>query len=337
MHAAGRSGAVPIIAGRRVSATVNTAFGYSEAASVGLLPECLGRCPAPFQQQETVMKLSVSNLTIAAALCVASTVAFAQAQNIRLWQVTSGLLELDKGWLTAMSGVGTKVKAPVTMHIIQHPRGLIVFDTGNNVAVSDNQCASYWGAGLCGAFNIQQSRDEVIDRQLQKLGFRAEDVKYVIYSHFHLDHAGNIKMFPKAKHVVQKDELKGAWWPEKFQRAAYVLKDYDGTRDYDFLELTGDYDLFGDGSVMILDSKGHTAGHQSVMLRLPRTGYVIMSGDAVYTAENEKGVIPGITWNTNESMKSIDKLKALRDTRTGQLWYSHEPAQYEEHKGKVFE
>ena len=66
-----------------------------------------------------------------------------------------------------MSGVGTKVNAPVTMHIIQHPRGLIVFDTGVNVATADGQCASYWGAGLCGAFNAQQTRDEVIDRQLR--------------------------------------------------------------------------------------------------------------------------------------------------------------------------
>ena len=74
----------------------------------------------------------------AAALCVAS--AAASAQAIKLWQVTSGYIELDKGFLTAMSGVGTKVNAPVTMHIIQHPRGLIVFDTGVNVATADGQC-----------------------------------------------------------------------------------------------------------------------------------------------------------------------------------------------------
>jgi glyoxylase-like metal-dependent hydrolase (beta-lactamase superfamily II) len=144
-------------------------------------------------------------------------------------------------------------------------------------------------------------------------------------------------MFPNAKHVVQNAELKNAWWPEKFQRAAFVLKDFDTTRDFDFMELTGDFDLFGDGSVVVLDTKGHTQGHQSLMLRLPKTGYVIMSGDAVYTAENEKGVVPGITWSADYSMKAIDRLKNLRDTRNGQLWYSHEPAQYEAHKGKVFE
>jgi len=280
------------------------------------------------------MRSKLFKALTAAALCAASMTASAQ---IKLWQVTSGLLELDKGFLTAMSGVGTKVNAPVTMHIIQHPKGVIVFDTGVNVAVAEGGCASYWGAGLCSAFNHRQSRDEVIDRQLQKLGFKVDDVKYVIYSHFHLDHAGNIKLFPKARHVVQNAELKNAWWPEKFQRAAFVLKDFDTTRDFDFLELNGDFDLFGDGTVTVLDTKGHTQGHQSLMLKLPKSGYVIMSGDAVYTNENEKGVVPGITWSADYSMKAIDRLKMLRDTRGGQLWYSHEPAQYEANKGKVFE
>ncbi|HQC99945.1 MAG TPA: N-acyl homoserine lactonase family protein [Aquabacterium sp.] len=280
------------------------------------------------------MRSKLFKALTAAALCAASMTASAQ---IKLWQVTSGFLELDKGFLTAMSGVGTKVNAPVTMHIIQHPKGVIVFDTGVNVAVAEGGCASYWGAGLCSAFNHRQSRDEVIDRQLQKLGFKVDDVKYVIYSHFHLDHAGNIKLFPKARHVVQNAELKNAWWPEKFQRAAFVLKDFDTTRDFDFLELNGDFDLFGDGTVTVLDTKGHTQGHQSLMLKLPKSGYVIMSGDAVYTNENEKGVVPGITWSADYSMKAIDRLKMLRDTRGGQLWYSHEPAQYEANKGKVFE
>jgi N-acyl homoserine lactone hydrolase len=281
------------------------------------------------------MRSRLPGMLVAAALCAASSASMAQA--IKLWQVSSGYLDMDKGFLTGLGGVGTKVKAPVTMHIIQHPRGLVVFDTGNNVAVSDGQCASYWGAGLCGAFNAVQSRDEVIDRQLQKLGFKTDDVKYVIYSHFHLDHAGNIKMFPNARHVVQNAELKNAWWPEKFQRAAFVMKDFDTTRNFDFLELSGDFDLFGDGTITILDTKGHTAGHQSVMLKLPKTGYVIMSGDAVYTAENVNGAVPGISWSADHSMRSIDRLKMLRDTRNAQLWYSHEGAQFEEHKGKVYE
>ncbi len=270
--------------------------------------------------------MKFKKLLLAAAFCATSL--SAAAADIQLWQLKGGSLDLDKGWLTAMKDVGTKISVPVPVYVIKHPRGLIVFDTGNNFATSDGNCANYWGQGLCGAFKTTQTRDEIIDRQLKKLGYSTEDVKYVIYSHFHLDHVGNIKMFPKAKHVVQKEELKAAWWPEKFQRAAYVVKDYDETRSFDFMELTGDFDMFGDGSVVVLDTKGHTQGHQSLMVNLKKTGTVLISADAIYMADNEKGVIPGITWNTNESMRSIDRLKNIRDAKNGTLWYSHDPVQF---------
>jgi glyoxylase-like metal-dependent hydrolase (beta-lactamase superfamily II) len=272
--------------------------------------------------------------TITAALAgLAMTVGSASAaEGIKLYQVSSGVLELDKGWLTAMRDVGTRIKIPVAMYIIDTPRGLVLYDTGMADDVSDGGCDAYWGAGLCAAFTPIQTRDEVIDRWLEKFGYKVEDVKYIVYSHFHLDHAGNIELFPNATHVVQKAELKTAWWPEAFQRAAFVLKDFDETRGFNFMELVGDFDLFGDGSVVVLDTKGHTQGHQSLMVRLPTTGTLLLAGDAVYTPENEAGAIPGITWNTYESMRSIDRLKQIRDAEQGQLWYSHGADQYNEHK-----
>jgi len=275
-----------------------------------------------------IRKLAVA--AFAGALLAAGSAA--AAEGVKLYQVTSGYLDLDKGWLTAMRDVGTRIKIPVAMYIIDHPRGLVVFDTGMADDVSGDGCAAYWGEGLCGAFTPNMSREEVIDKQLEKFGFSTDQVKYVIYSHFHLDHAGNIELFPNATHVVQKAELKTAWWPEKFQRAAFVLKDYDETRGYNFMELVGDFDLFGDGAITVLDTKGHTQGHQSVRVRLPKTGTLILAADAVYTAENEAGVIPGITWNTYESMRSIDRLKQIRDAENGQIWYSHGLEQYNEHK-----
>ncbi len=276
---------------------------------------------------------------IMAAAVFASTAAAQQSgpPAVKMWQVKSGDLTLDKGWLTAMTDVGKRITAPVSMFIIQHPRGLVLFDTGNNVAVSDGKCDDYWGKGLCGAFTPNQTRNEVIDKQLEKIGFKVDDVKYVIYSHFHLDHVGNIKMFPNATHVTQKEELRAAWWPEKFQRAAFVLKDYDATRNFNFLDLTGDFDLFGDGSIMVLDTKGHTQGHQSLMVRLPKTGVVILTGDAVYGPENEAGTIPGITWNTNLSMQAIDRLKHLRDAQRGQIWFSHDAAQFGKNKRDAYD
>lgn len=262
---------------------------------------------------------------------LAVTAPVAAEGDIKLYQVASGEIQMDKGWLTAMRDVGKIVKVPVSMFIIDHPRGLTLYDTGNNVAVSDGKCESHWGK-LCSAFLAIQKREEVIDKQLEKLGYKVEDVKYVILSHMHLDHAGNMEMFPNATHVVQKEEMKTAWWPEKFQGGAYVLGDFDGARNFKYLQLTGDFDLFGDGSLIVLDTKGHTQGHQSVQVKLKNTGTILLSGDAIYTPENEAGVVPGISWNANMSMQSIDRLKMIRDATQGQIWYSHDAAQYGEHK-----
>ncbi len=275
-------------------------------------------------------------LFVAAGLALALVTAEARAgepvAGLKLYQVSSGVLELDKGFLTAMVDVGKRIKVPVAMYIIEHPRGVVLYDTGNADEVSDGGCAGYWGKAICDGLVPIQTRDEVIDRQLTKLGYSVGDVKYVIYSHFHLDHAGNIELFPKATHVVQKAELRAAWWPEKWQRGAYVLKDYDETRDFKFMELSGDFDLFGDGSITVLDTKGHTQGHQSVRVRLPKTGTLLLAGDAVYTPENEAGTTPGITWSTIHSMESIHRLKRIRDAEDGELWYSHGMEQYQSHK-----
>lgn len=282
------------------------------------------------------MSRHVVTLLLAAGLTLTTLIAESRAsepvKGLKLYQVSSGVLELDKGFLTAMVDVGKRIKVPVAMYIIDHPRGLVIYDTGNADEVSDGGCAGYWGTAICGSITPIQTRDEVIDRWLTKFGYSVSDVKYVVYSHFHLDHAGNIELFPTATHVVQKAELRAGWWPEKWQRGAYVLKDYDDTRDFKFMELAGDFDLYGDGSITILDTKGHTQGHQSMRVRLPKTGTLLLAGDAVYTPENEAGVTPGITWSTIHSMESINRLKRIRDAEDGELWFSHDMDQYQSHK-----
>ena len=106
------------------------------------------------------------------------------------------------------------VTIPVSMWVIDHPKGLVVFDTGNNVAVTEN-CKAYWAAGLCDFLKPSQTRADTIDMQLKKLGYSTDQVKVVVTSHSHLDHAGNLKMFPNAIHVFQKAELFQGWWPAR--------------------------------------------------------------------------------------------------------------------------
>lgn len=230
------------------------------------------------------------------------------------------------------------IKIPINMWIIDHPKGLIVYDTGNNTAISDGQCETHWTAAMCDFLKPDQKREDVIDRQLQELGYEVSDVKIVITSHSHLDHIGNIEMFPDAIHVIQKKELYQAWWPEKFQRGgAHVMADYDEARDFNYFELDGDYDLFGDGSVVILSTPGHTLGHQSVKLRLPETGTVILTGDAIWMEENLEGYPAGLNYSILDYTKSIDRLKMMRDIENAKLWFGHSMKQYEAMGKKWYE
>ena len=222
------------------------------------------------------------------------------------------------------------IMIPINMWIIDHPMGLILFDTGNNVAISDGNCTSHWNEGFCGLLQPSQTRADVIDKQLEKVGFSAGDVKIVITSHSHLDHIGNIEMFPDAIHVIQKKELYQAWWPEKFQRGgAHVVADYDDARDFTYFELNGDYDLFGDGSVVVISTPGHTLGHQSVKVRMAETGTVILAQDAVWVKENLEGHPAGLNYSILDYTNSVNRIKMIRDIENAQVWMGHSMEQYE--------
>ena len=223
------------------------------------------------------------------------------------------------------------IMIPINMWIIDHPKGLVVYDTGNNIAISDGGCKTHWLEGLCDFLQPSQARGDVIDKQLEKVGFTVDDVKLVITSHSHLDHIGNIEMFPNAIHVIQKKELYQAWWPEKFQRGgAHVMADYDDARDFTYFELDGDYDLFGDGSVVVLSTPGHTLGHQSVKVRMNDTGTVVLTQDAIWMEENLEGYPAGLNYSILDYTASVDRLKMIRDIENAPLWLGHSIKQYEE-------
>ena len=163
-------------------------------------------------------------------LCVIPSAGFAQVRGV--YWTTSGKFGPFK-----MSGLiptipkdkDRDIVIPVSMWVIDHPKGLVVYDTGTNVAIADGKCKSYWAEGMCDFLKPSLRREDAIDQQLKKLGYSPEQVKVVVTSHSHLDHIGNIKMFPKAIHVIQKKELYQAWWPEKFQKGpAFVMGDFDG-------------------------------------------------------------------------------------------------------------
>ncbi len=224
------------------------------------------------------------------------------------------------------------ITIPVSMWVIDHPKGIVVYDTGNNAEVVDN-CKNYWSPGLCDFLKPSQTKETTIDGLLKKLGYTVDDVKAVVSSHAHLDHAGNIEMFPNAIHIFQKKELYQGWWPEKFQgrdgKGPFVLADLDNARDFNYLELEGDYDIFGDGTITILSTPGHTLGHQSMRVVTGKSGVMILAQDAIWMQENLDGYPAGLNYSVQDYSKSVTRLKMMRDLQGAPLYMGHDGAQWE--------
>src|SRR5688572_5770678 len=230
----------------------------------------------------------------------AQTQAQPQTQDIKLYAFSSGALTIGKGILQNLAPVEPPIQVPVGFFVIKHPKGNVLFDTGNNDRIIKDP--SYWGASFT-ALKPVNTPDVAIDTQLQKIGLKPDDIKYVVPSHLHLDHGGNVGKFPKSTIVVQKDEIVNAFWPAPGTGGPYMIGDVMPLRkpnaDYPnavkMLQLEGDLDLYGDGSVVVKRWVAHTPGSQMMTVRLKNTGKIILTGDNVYFRENvEKSLPPNI-------------------------------------------
>jgi glyoxylase-like metal-dependent hydrolase (beta-lactamase superfamily II) len=209
------------------------------------------------------LNLKTLLLTTATVACSwAGVMTGAKAESppgMKLYVFSSGFLNIDKSALQAGAAPG-KIDIPVGFFLIHHPKGNVLFDTGNNDRVISDP--TYWGplaAMLSNPANNSRSPDVAIDAQLEKAGYKISDINYVILGHMHLDHAGNVGKFPNATLVYQRDEIINALWPKPGYAGPYIPGDLAGLRapvgsnlpaKQKVIELDGDLDLFGDGSIL---------------------------------------------------------------------------------------
>src|SRR2546421_484553 len=160
--------------------------------------------------------------TIVVVLFCAATAAMAQApQGMKLYVFSSGALTIGKNILQNLGPTDT-IQVPVGFFVVRHPKGNVLFDTGNNDKILTDP--SYWGP-FFKALNPVVTPDVAIDAQLGKIGLKPDDIKYVVVGHLHLDHAGNVGKFPNSTIVVQKDEIRNAFSPEPGTANFYILGD----------------------------------------------------------------------------------------------------------------
>ncbi len=217
---------------------------------------------------------------------------------------------------------------PCPSYLIEHPKGLVLFDTGVNPKVADDPLG-YWG-GVATYLQVRFSPDDAVDRQLNLLGYKPDDVKYVVVSHLHLDHSGGMALFPKAQFLIMKGELPYAYWPENHNRRAFIFNDLVPTRRFNWREFEGDTDIFGDGSLQILKTPGHTPGECSLFVRLPHRP-IVLTGDTLHIrAQFDTLAGMGVDWDKAAAVESIKRLKRIRDLGEAKVWVGHDPEDWAE-------
>jgi N-acyl homoserine lactone hydrolase len=170
-------------------------------------------------------------------------------------------------------------------------------------------------------------RSRTLASQLAEIGVTPSQITRLAFSHSHGDHIGNGNLFTAATLYIQKAEYDAAFGAEP-AKYGFAPATYDQLRGNRVVKLEGDFDVFGDGSVQILSTPGHTPGHQSLLVRLPVTGAVVLSGDAAHFQENfDKRRVPSFNYDKDQSLQSMDKLDRIVKAERAQLWINHDAKQ----------
>jgi len=278
--------------------------------------------------------------TVAMLIGVAAAAAAADPpKEMRLYVFSSGALHLDKSII--QNGGSGKVEIPVGFFLIKHPKGYVLFDCGNNDKIITDP--DYWGP-FVKALDPGRSPDIAIDAQLAKIGVKPADIKYLVLGHFHVDHAGNIDKFLDSTMVYQRDEIRNAFWPAPGYATFFITQDFAMLRNSigggmpaktKVIELDGDLDLFGDNSIYIHRAVSHTPGSQIMVVRLPKTGTVVLTSDAIYLKENlDKNLLPsvGSVYDPVGMLDAYAWVRRAMDSEGADVIFAHDPDVFKAHK-----
>jgi glyoxylase-like metal-dependent hydrolase (beta-lactamase superfamily II) len=220
---------------------------------------------------------------------------------------------------------GVEVELADSCYLIQHPtKGTLLWDTGLSDTLHDME------KGMeSDGFNF--SMPKTVKSQIKRIGIKPSEITYLAFSHLHPDHTGNAKYFSKPTWLVQTIDYDVAFTKEA-EKQGYTPADYNHLKKVPVVKLNGDYDVFGDGSVVIFLTPGHTSGHQSLFVDLPKTGPTILSGDLYHFKKNrENYVIP--TYNTKkETVHSFVRMDNILEQTKATLWIQHDKQQFDKLK-----
>ena len=242
---------------------------------------------------------------------------------MRLVPLEIGRLGSD---LRALTGEPGRQYLPVPSWLIEHPEGLVLFDTGMHVDLRHS--SERIGEFSASIFDPDLPEGEDLTARLGAHGIRPTDVDVIVFSHLHFDHCGGTGEIPDARIVCQRDEWEAGHVPKLVERHVYNPADFDLGHDVQLVE--GRHDLFGDGSVVCLPTPGHTKGHQSLVVDLA-SGPVVLTADCVYFErfldDPDDPVVPAFGYDLDQQRASMRELARLRDGGH-RLLYGHDREQF---------
>ena len=208
-------------------------------------------------------------------------------------------------------------------YLVKHAQGWMLWDSGNPdrlAALPDGLTAPN---GIITAFMKKPLADS-----LKEIGVAPAEIQHFAMSHSHGDHSGNANLFAASTIYMQGPEQDAVFGPEP-QKYGFLPGNFEKLRGAKLVRLSGDHDVFGDGSVLIKAAPGHTPGHQVLVVRLPKTGPVMLSGDMVHLVYSwDKRIVPSFNFDVAQSRRTMDEMRAYTERTGTKLWVNHDLEQH---------
>lgn len=209
----------------------------------------------------------------------------------------------------------------VPCYLVVHPKGTLAWDVG---VIPDSAFPAGGGPVTQGI----STATKTLTSQMAAIGYKPSDITYLSLSHYHSDHTANANLFAGSTWLVSQAE-RDAMFTEKpagiIQQASF--KDLKNSKTV--ILKTEDYDIFGDGTVIIKSAPGHTPGHQVLFLKLSKTGPLVVAGDLYhYPEEGTMNRFPTFEYNKDQSAVSRAAIAAFLKKTGAQMWIEHDAATF---------
>ncbi len=253
-------------------------------------------------------------------------------QATKIWPLLTATHRYDKTVSTYRRGAGTMIDAPILAYLIETANGRILYDVGCDHAKIADPAASERHYAPLGIAAPHMQDEQRVPQHLARLGLAPADVDLIFIGHLHFDHAGGLNDLRRcgcgAEIHLQHDELEAARSGEDIAVFPDELAD-DAGAPLQFRLQRGEYSVVP--GVQAVATPGHTAGHMSMWIELPKGKPVLLAGDAADLQENlDDEVAPGTLWQGREAqaIESIRKLKGLARETGAVIWPNHDMAFY---------